>query len=176
MQYIWSHYEEYVGKFQGWKKWLFERIVPRLRRWDLKYRDFDKVVFNSHYTAKLAQELYGLKGEIQYPKVSDQYWLAGIAKSPKPYFVCVGRLVNFVRECGLIIQLFNELKLPLVMIGSGADEQYLKSLAGETIMFTGWMQEGLAETIRDSAGLINLTKESFGIGTAEALLMGVPVF
>lgn len=62
------------------------------------------------------------------------------------------------------------------MIGSGADEQYLKSLAGETIMFTGWMQEGLAETIRDSAGLINLTKESFGIGTVEALLMGVPVF
>lgn len=38
------------------------------------------------------------------------------------------------------------------------------------------MQEGLAETIRNSAGLINLTKESFGIGTVEALLMGVPVF
>lgn len=38
------------------------------------------------------------------------------------------------------------------------------------------MQEGLVETIRESAGLINLTKESFGIGTVEALLMGVPVF
>lgn len=61
------------------------------------------------------------------------------------------------------------------MIGSGPDEEKLKNIAGETIIFTGRMQEGLAETIKDSSGLINLTKESFGIGTAEALLMGVPV-
>lgn len=47
------------------------------------------------------------------------------------------------------------------MIGSGPDEEYLKSIAGENIIFTGWMKEGLAETIRDSFGLINLTKESF---------------
>ncbi|MDO4713418.1 MAG: hypothetical protein Q4B28_01895 [bacterium] len=45
-------------------------------------------------------------------------------------------MVNFVRECGLIIELFNALKLPLIMIGSGPDEQYLKSIAGETIIFT----------------------------------------
>lgn len=61
------------------------------------------------------------------------------------------------------------------MIGSGPDEEKLKNIAGETIIFTGRMQEGLAETIKNSSGLINLTKESFGIGTAEALLMGVPV-
>ena len=46
------------------------------------------------------------------------------------YFVYVGRLVNFVRETGLII-------------------------------FTGWNPEGMTEIVRDSAGLINLTKESF---------------
>ena len=99
----------------------------------------------------------------------------GISQTPKPYFVCVGRLVSFVRECEVIIKLFNELKLPLLMIGSGPDEEKLKNIAGETIIFTGRMQDGLAETIKDSSGLINLTKESFGIGTAEALLMGVPV-
>lgn len=136
MQYIWSHYEEYVSKFQGWKRWLFKWIAPRLRKRDLQYREFDKVVFNSQYTAQLAKELYGMEGEVRYPKVSDQYWLAGIAHHPKPYFVCVGRLVNFVRECGLIIELFNALQLPLIMIGSGPDEHYLKSLAGETIIFT----------------------------------------
>ena len=85
----------------------------------------------------------------------------GISQTPKPYFVCVGRLVSFVRECEVIIKLFNELKLPLLMIGSGPDEETLKNIAGETIIFTGRMQEGLAETIKDSSGLINLTKESF---------------
>lgn len=53
-----------------------------------------------------------------------------------PYFVYVGRLVNFVRETGLIIQLFNHLKLPLIVIGSGPDEEELKALAGETVIFT----------------------------------------
>ena len=85
----------------------------------------------------------------------------GISQTPKPYFVCVGRLVSFVRECEIIIKLFNEIKLPLLMIGSGPDEEKLKNIAGETIIFTGRMQEGLAETIKESSGLINLTKESF---------------
>ena len=85
----------------------------------------------------------------------------GIAQTPKPYFVCVGRLVSFVRECEVIIKLFNELKLPLLMIGSGPDEEKLKNIAGETIIFTGRMQDGLAKTIKESSGLINLTKESF---------------
>jgi len=65
----------------------------------------------------------------------------GISKTPKSYFVCVGRLVSFVRECEVIIKLFNELKLPLLMIGSGPDEEKLKNIAGETIIFTGRMQE-----------------------------------
>ena len=85
----------------------------------------------------------------------------GISQTPKSYFVCVGRLVSFVRECEIIIKLFNELKLPLLMIGSGPDEEKLKNIAGETIIFTGRMQDGLAETIKESSGLINLTKESF---------------
>jgi glycosyltransferase involved in cell wall biosynthesis len=46
-----------------------------------------------------------------------------------PYFVYVGRLVNFVRETGTIINLFNRLKLPLIVIGSGPDENELKALA-----------------------------------------------
>ncbi len=78
-----------------------------------------------------------------------------------PYFVYVGRLVNFVRETGLIIQLFNRLKLPLIVIGSGPDEAELKALAGETVIFTGWNPGGMTEIVRDAAGLINLTKESF---------------
>ncbi|MDO4713419.1 MAG: hypothetical protein Q4B28_01900 [bacterium] len=69
MQYIWSHHEEYAGKLKGWKRWLFDWITPRLRKWDLQYREFDKVVFNSQYTAQLAKELYGMEGEVRYPKV-----------------------------------------------------------------------------------------------------------
>ena len=62
------------------------------------------------------------------------------------------------------------------MIGDGPDAQYLKSIAWKTIMFTGWLDHrDLIDTVKNSSWLINLTKESFGIGTAESLLMGVPV-
>ena len=176
MQYIWSHYEEYHRKLTGRRNRLFNFIVPRLRKWDQRFHRFDSVVCNSHFTQKEAEKIYGLKSTVSYPKIADQYRYAGISARPMPYFVYVGRLVNFVRETGLIIQLFNRLQLPLIVIGSGPDEEELKQLAGKTVIFTGRNPEWMAEIIRDAAGLVNLTKESFGIWTVEALLMGVPVF
>ena len=177
MQYIWSHYEEYNNKFKGWKKWVFNLVVPRLRKWDKKYISFTSVTCNSEYTRKLAEEIYWIKdAKIKYPKISDNYWFNGVAYQPMPYCVYVGRLVNFVRETGVIIRLFNELQLPLVVIGSWPDETSLKAIAWDTIIFTGWNPEGMQDIVRDSAWLINLTKESFWIGTVEALLMWVPVF
>ena len=176
MQYIWSHYEEYLNKFSGLKKQIFKFTASYLRKWDLKYTHFDKVICNSQYTQKLAEDIYHIKSSVIYPKIKDEYYFAGISPDPKPYFVCVGRLVNFVRECELIIQTFNALKLPLLMIGDGPDAQYLKSIAGDSIIFAWWLDHGdLIDTVKHSAWLINLTKESFGIGTAESLLMGVPV-
>lgn len=176
MQYIWSHYEEYLNKFSGLKKQIFKFTASYLRKWDLKYTHFDKVICNSQYTQKLAEDIYHIKSSVIYPKIKDEYYFAGISPDPKPYFVCVGRLVNFVRECELIIQTFNALKLPLLMIGDGPDAQYLKSIAGDSIIFTWWLDHiDLIDTVKHSAWLINLTKESFGIGTAESLLMGVPV-
>ena len=176
MQYIWSHYEEYLNKFSGLKKQIFKFTASYLRKWDLKYTHFDKVICNSQYTQKLAEDIYHIKSSVIYPKIKDEYYFAGISPTPKPYFVCVGRLVNFVRECELIIQTFNALKLPLLMIGDGPDAQYLKSIAGDSIIFTWWLDHvDLIDTVKNSSWLINLTKESFGIGTAESLLMGVPV-
>jgi len=94
------------------------------------------------------------------------------------YYVYVGRLVNFVRESDLIIKLFNKLKLPLIVIWSWPDELYLKSIAWDNIIFT-WRIDDIQERIKiiqQSKWLINLTKESFGLWTAEALLLWVPVF
>ena len=136
MQYIWSHYEEYLHKFSGLKKQIFKFTASYLRKRDLKYTHFDQVICNSQYTQKLAEDIYHIKSSVIYPKIKDEYYFAGISPAPKPYFVCIGRLVNFVRECELIIQTFNALKLPLLMIGDGPDAQYLKSIAGDSIIFT----------------------------------------
>lgn len=176
MQYIWSHQQEYLGKFQGRKRKLFEWMVPRLQQRDLRYQEFDEVLFNSQYTKTLAQELYGMQGNVRYPQIRKAFLEAKVVQVPQSYFVCVGRLVRLVRECDLIIKAFTELKLPLLMIGDGPDAAYLKSLAGDNIIFLGHLDTPeLIKVMQSARGLINLTKESFGIGTAEALCLGLPV-
>ena len=44
------------------KKWLFNAIVPRLRKWDKKYVSFSTVTCNSECTKRLAEEIYWIKG------------------------------------------------------------------------------------------------------------------
>jgi len=78
---------------------------------------------------------------VSYPHISPAFTHAEVIQTPLPYFVYVGRLVNFVRESDVIIRLFNELGLPLIMMGSGPDERYLKSIAKSNIVFVGWMSD-----------------------------------
>ncbi len=179
MQYIRTHYDEYKEKLTGFKGKLFNRIVPRMRKRDLKYTKFDKIFANSKYTAQEAEKLYGMKNiQIKYPHIPDKFFIPAIQESPQEYYLYVGRLVTFVKEADKIIALCNELKVPLIVMGSGPDEAYLKSIAGPSIIFIGWIQDvdEKIKIISQAKWFINLTKESYGIWTVEALLMGVPVF
>ena len=179
MQYIRTHYDEYKEKLTGIKGKLFKRIVPKLRTRDLKFTKFDKVFANSKYTANEAEKLYGMTNiQIKYPRIPNKFFIPAIHEIPSEYYLYVGRLVTFVRETDKIIKLCNELKFPLIIMGSGPDEIYLKSIAGPSIIFIGWIQDidEKIKIISQAKWLINLTKESYGIGTVEALLMGVPVF
>ena len=179
MQYIRTHYDEYKEKLKWIKGKLFNRIVPKLRKRDLKFTKFDKIYANSKYTAKVAEELYGMNTiEIKYPCIPNKFFIPAIQETPQAYYIYVGRVVSFVREADKIIQLCNEMKVPLIMMGSGPDEAYLKSIAGPSIIFIGWITDvdDKIKIISQAKWLINLTKESYGIWTVEALLLGVPVF
>ena len=179
MQYIWTHYEEYKEKLTGIKWKLFNRIVPKLRKRDLKFTKFDKIYANSKYTAKEAEKLYDMKNiSIKYPAIPNKFFIPAVQEIPLEYYVYVGRLVTFVRETDKIIRLCNDIKVPLIIMGSGPDEKYLKSIAGPSIIFIGRIKDidEKIKIISQSKGLINLTKESYGIGTVEALLLWVPVF
>lgn len=174
IQYIWTHYDEYKVKLTGFKGKLFNRIVPRLRERDMRFTKFDKVYANSSYTAKVAEELYGIKNiHIKYPRIAEKFFLPSLQETPLGYYIYVGRLVTFVREADKIIKLCNEMKVSLIVMGSGPDEKYLKSIAGPTIIFIGRISDidERVKIISQAKGLINLTKESYGIGTVEAMLL-----
>ena len=117
-----------------------------------------------------------MKWKVKYPKIKDCFYFSTPTNEVQNYFICVGRVVNFVREVWLIIKTCNETKTNLLVIGSWPDELQLKAVAWDTIIFLWWLpQEESLKIIRNAKWLINLTKESFWMWTAEALLLWVPV-
>ena len=79
--------------------------------------------------------------QIKYPRVTEKCFIPAVQEIPLEYYLYVGRLVTFVREADKIIKLCNEIKVPLIVMGSGPDEVYLKSIAGPSIIFIGWITD-----------------------------------
>lgn len=178
-QYIRENYDEYRNKFASRQRLIFDSIVPYLRTRDSKHRQYNTVITNSEYTAQLAQTHYKIQHSlIQYPLLDPKFATTVPAASPRDYFLYLGRLTTFVREVDKIIELCNALHIPLIIAGSGPDEAYLKSIAGPTITFV-WSITDVdekIELIKYARWLINLSLESCGIATMEALALWVPVF
>lgn len=175
MQYIRSHKQEYTKKLTGRKGRIFRKIIPKLQQRDLQYTNYNKVYANSTYTKTLAKEIYTIESEVKYPKIHQNYFYEKIVEQPKEYIVCTGRVVKFVREIDSIIKAFNTIGYPLIIIWSGPDEKALKKLAKKNITFTGRNPPNMIDIIKNAKGSINLTKESFGLSTAESLCLWVPV-
>lgn len=177
-QYIHTHHDEYLHKLHGCKKLLFRWITQPLQQWDTQHRSYDSIMANSQYTADCAQQLYHLSAKVLYPRLSEAFFRAPIVTQPDDYFVYMGRLVRLVKEVDRILALFARNGQRLVVIWSWPDQEYLKKIASDTILFVGRVddEQEQCRIISHSRGLINISKESFGIATAEALLLWVPVF
>lgn len=137
MQYIWSHHDDYLKKLHGFKLWLFKRITRRLRKWDLRFTQYNHVWANSQYTADLAKELYDIEAQVHYPKIDSLFHVEQATNSPSQYYVLVGRLTKLVREVDKIINLFKKNNQSLLVLGSGPDEAELKAMASDNIIFLG---------------------------------------
>ena len=179
MQYVRSHYDDYLKKLSGLKLRLFKKISKRLRKRDKKFTCYDKVVANSKYTAKLAEEIYDIKNStVKYPEVDPLFFQQSVNTEPHNYYLYAGRLTKLVKEVDVLIDLFNKAGLPLLIMGSGPDEEELQKMAEETIIFLGRIDDAQERIniIKNAKWFINLTKESFGLSNAESLLLGVPIF
>ncbi len=171
MQYIWSHYNEYKNKFSWIKKLIFQISSKYLKIWDKKYTNFNKIYFNSTYTKQLSNQIYWIKTwEVIFPKVEiPNYKKINVFKKynlEKNYFLFVGRTVKFVKHLDKIIEVFNKIWLPLVIMWDGPDRKYLQNISKDNIKFIWHIpdtSDDYRNIIENSQAVINLTKESFWI-------------
>ena len=180
MQYIWENYEENLAKLKFPKNIIYKNATAWLRPRDKQKQetDFEKIVVNSEYSQAMAKNIYGWEDtEIVYPQIDEKFFSSKILE-PENYYIFVWRVVLFAREIDKIISLFNKTWKKLLIVWDWPDMKKAKALAKENIQFVGYIDnvDKKIELISKAKGLINLSKESFGMSTLEALCLWVPVF
>ena len=80
------------------------------------------------------------------------------------------------KRVDLAVKAFNRLKLPLKIVGSGQDEEYCRSIAGENIEFLGDLSsEKLVELYQQARAFLFPGEDDFGITPLEAQACNTPV-
>jgi len=170
MRYVWyPHIDSRLA--DHWWGGLF---IPYLKKWDKKAASrVDDFIANSFYTQKRIKEIYQRDSEVIYPPVEIKKWRT--SNGFKNYFLYVGRLVKY-KKPEIVIEAFNQTKLPLKVVGTGPLLPQLKANAQSNIRFLGRVtDEELQKIYRECAALIFPTVEDFGIVPIEVMASGRPV-
>lgn len=176
-RYLWSGYEEYLG---GIRKILSAPLVGYLRKWDkIAAQRPDAIVGISRTVSNRIKRYYSREHTVIYPPVNTKQFTKllhkGVVSSKERPYLCVARLVPYKRV-DLVVSVFNRLKKPLVIVGTGSEEWKLKRIAKLNISFTGQISDTeLAEYYRNARAVIFPQEEDFGIVAVEAQSMGTPV-
>ena len=119
------------------------------------------------------KQAYGRQAQVIYPPVEVQRH--HIANDVGDYFLVVSRLAPYKR-IDLAVQACTRLNVPLIVIGTGRDEGRLRSMAGPSVRFLGFVEDD--EVVRDymarCRGFLFPGEEDFGISPVEAQASGRP--
>jgi len=177
MRWCWN-YDEYVEREQLGRisRSILPFLITGMRVWDqTSAMRVDHFIANSPVVAERIQKYYRRDAVIIPPPVEASRFLFDPATQPEDYFLIVSRFMPYKR-IDLAIEACNQLRLPLIIIGSGRDEKRLKSIAGSTVRFMGRLSD--AEVLHYYArccAFILPGEEDFGISPLEAQASGRPV-
>jgi glycosyltransferase involved in cell wall biosynthesis len=182
-RYLWSGYDEYLNKPPKPLSWIpFYKQVSQpflkyARNWDMVAAQRpDIYVAISSEVKKRIRTYYGRDSKILFPPVdAERFKIQDLRFKKKDYYLIVSRLVPY-KKVDLAIKAFNELGLPLVIVGTGSEEKKLKEMARSNIKFTGFVKdEDLSEYYQNAKAFIYPQEEDFGITAVEAQAAGIPV-
>ncbi|MBU0668247.1 glycosyltransferase, partial [Patescibacteria group bacterium] len=119
------------------------------------------------------KKYYRKDSEVLYPPVDTKKFKVG--DRHEGFYLIVSALTPF-KKIDLAVQLFNKIGKRLVVIGSGAQLDYLRTIAGPTVDVIGRQSDAtVAEYMRTCRAYIMPAEEDFGIAPVEAMASGKPV-
>lgn len=174
-RFLWR-YHDYVAResFPAWLKAGLPWLLEPLKKWDLNNcAQVDFFVAISHHVAERIKKIYDRESDIIYPPVDTE--LFKISNLNKDYFLLLSRL-NAYKRVDLVIDAFNQLKLPLKVVGDGPLRRSLEAGAQANIEFLGRRPDNeIADLLAQCRALIFPGEEDFGIVPLEAQASGRPV-
>jgi glycosyltransferase involved in cell wall biosynthesis len=118
-------------------------------------------------------KFYRREAVVIHPPVDTTRYLP--AEEEDDYFLIVSRLIPYKR-IDLAVQAFNQLGLPLVIVGDGRDRASLQAIARPNIKLLGRVpDEEMRQLLARCRAFIFPGLEDFGIAPVEAQAAGRPV-
>lgn len=151
--------------------------IHDLRQWDfIAARRPDHIISISQYIRRRAQKYYRIDSDVIYPPVNCELYQPVNEKEIGDYYLIVGRQIDYKRN-DIVIEAFNQMDLPLVIVGEGPELKKLKTIAkSEKIKFTGRIPDAeVKEYFAHCRAFIFPQEEDFGITPLEAQSAGRPV-
>lgn len=174
MRYVWDMYHEYLGGAGRLIRTLFPLVAHWLRVWDRLSADrVDHFIANSGFVAARIRKFYRRDAEVIFPPVNTDEFSPTAERGD--FYLCLGQLVAYKRA-DLAVEAFNQLGLPLVVVGEGELFERLKSLAKPNIRLMGRQPFAeIKDLLQRCRGLVFPGMEDFGIVPVEAMAAGAPV-
>lgn len=191
MRYAWDTHAQYLDELKprGKRRILTRLLLSYLRLWDREAAERpDVLISNSKFTQERVRKYYRRESVVVYPPalgLAERATNVSVEKDGVPsqarddrergHFLVVSRLTK-AKKVGAVIDAFNKLGFPLVIVGRGAEEETLRKAAGENVSFAGFASdEDLVKYYREARAVIFPSEEDFGMVAAEALSFGTPV-
>jgi len=181
LRYVWDWSHQYIEENDlNSKLRFFTRLfLNYLRLWDrASAQRPDFLIANSKYTAARIQKYYDRKAPVIYPPVAvDEFKATG---ENKGYFLTVSRLSAYKRN-DVLIDAFDKLGLPLIIIGEGSEKEKLEAKIKEAKnssrikIVSGVDRKRLIKFYENARAFVFVCEDDFGIAPVEAMAAGKPV-
>jgi len=150
--------------------WIFRQF----REWDVTAASrVHKFAAVSGWIANWVRRAYQREPCVIYPPVEIERFSPALERDD--YFVTISRLMPHKRV-DLLVDAFNCLGLPLLIIGDGPQRSRLEGRANQNIRFLGFQPDSVIEDLLNRArAYICPCAEDFGIAMVESQAAGCPV-
>ncbi len=183
-RFLWDFSDIYLKKYK-----FLSGYIKRLKKWDYQAAQRpDKIISISKTVADRCLKYYKRQSKVIYPPFHKQYWCGIKSKIQQQkiqikseliglnnYYLTVSRLEPY-KKIDLAVKTFNQLNQPLIVVGTGSQENKLKQIAKSNITFLKEISDAeLAWLYSHAKALIMPQEEDFGYVAVEAGFFNLPI-